>query len=59
MNLKELEKIFHKEAMKRHYQNNLEKYRKKYYCNCGGQYTLTSKSRHLSTIIHQEYLSNL
>tara|TARA_B110000211_G_C13669990_1_gene374106 strand:- start:20 stop:532 length:513 start_codon:yes stop_codon:yes gene_type:complete len=51
----------HKEKDKRYkkqyYQDNREKLQQKSDCPCGGRYTHGSKSRHLNTIRHQQYVN--
>ena len=44
------------QADKQYYLNNKEKLQKKYNCNCGGNYTHESKSKHLKTAKHQNYI---
>ena len=44
---------------KRYRIDNKEVINKKYDCQCGGKYTLSSKARHLKTKKHQKYISTL
>tara|TARA_R110002012_G_scaffold42185_2_gene114929 strand:+ start:3283 stop:3747 length:465 start_codon:yes stop_codon:yes gene_type:complete len=37
--------------------NNKEKFQQKFNCECGGKYTKESKSRHVKTKKHQDYIS--
>ena len=56
--LKEEFRIIHNASMRGYYRLNKEKYSKKYYCECGGRYTISYKSHHNKTKKHQEYVKN-
>jgi len=45
-----------KESCKVYYQNNKNKLKKKFDCECGGRYTYEHISHHMKTIKHQKYL---
>jgi hypothetical protein len=49
-----------KDKIKQYYKDNkekiLEKKKKKYNCECSGKYTNCSKSKHLKTKIHQDFI---
>ena len=51
-------KSIYTERNKKYYEANIEKIHKKYDCCCKGKYTYQSKSRHLKSKIHQDYLAN-
>ena len=54
------EKIkYDREHSKKWNRNNLDYYKRKYNCNCGGKYTYASKARHIKTKTHQDYLLKL
>jgi hypothetical protein len=54
------EKQEHKnEHQKEYYQNNKEKITEKRKCECGGSYSIYSKSAHLKTLLHIDYLAEL
>ena len=42
-----------------HYIANIEKFKQKIECDCGGRYTHKVKARHIKTAIHQKFLNNL
>ena len=44
------------ENQKIYYKNNLEKYKKKSICECGGKYSYHHKSRHEKSKTHQDYI---
>ena len=43
---------------KKNYIANIERYKEKYTCECGGKYTLKGKSGHLRTTIHLTHIEN-
>lgn len=59
MEIEEQVRLWHNAAMKKYYQRNPEKYHQKHNCKCGGKYTINNKSKHESSIKHQEYISTL
>ena len=56
---KELCKEYNKRYKEKHHDELLSKSKETHFCDCGGRYTRTSKTKHLSTITHQEYLKSL
>lgn len=47
------------EKSKQYYIQNKTQINQKYYCECSGKYTNSSKNRHNKTNKHQKYISNL
>lgn len=44
---------------KNYYQQNKEYFTKKYICDCGGRYNMTSRSRHNKSKKHIKYIESL
>lgn len=43
---------------KKNYEDNKDKILKKYYCDCGGKYTLYHKSHHMKSKKHQSWITS-
>lgn len=48
-----------KERHRQYYHNNKERLNMKYNCECGGKYVYTSKSKHMKSNKHLNYLTSL
>jgi len=56
-NIDNVDKV--KEVSRQYYIKNIESYRKKHTCLCGGIYTYSGKYNHLRTQKHQKYIQSI
>jgi hypothetical protein len=47
-----------KEYDNKYYNENIEKIKEKFNCECGGKYTLRNKIQHINTTFHKNFINN-